>query len=69
MRQDQKGKLNLDFTETTDSEWHGYQLDHIQVCTSYQADDHASTTPLSFLQVESPSWSPTNSIKAQKAKH
>ena len=46
----QKGKTNLDFTEARDSEWQWHQLGHMQVCTSLQTDNHASTTPLSFLQ-------------------
>ena len=46
----QKGKTNLDFTEARDSEWQWHQLGHMQVCTSLQADNHASTPPLSFLQ-------------------
>ena len=46
----QKGKTNLDFTEARDSEWQWHQLDHMQVCTSLQTDNHASTPPLSFLQ-------------------
>jgi len=29
----QKGKINLDFTETRDNEWQWHQLDHMQVCT------------------------------------
>jgi len=29
----QKGKTNLDFTETRDSEWQWHQLGHMQVCT------------------------------------
>ena len=29
----QKGKINLDFTEATDSEWQWLQLGHMQVCT------------------------------------
>jgi len=33
----------------------------MQVCTSFQTDNHASTPPLSF-------YGPTNSIKALKAK-
>jgi len=45
----QKGKTSLDFTEARDSEWQWYQLDHMQVCTSVQTDNHASTPPLSFL--------------------
>ena len=42
----QKGKTNLDFTEARDSEWQWHQLGHIQVCTSLQTDNHASTPPL-----------------------
>ena len=42
----QKGKINLDFTEARDSEWQWHQLDHVQVCTSLQTDNHASTPPL-----------------------
>ena len=44
----QKGKTNLDFTKARDSEWH--QLGHMQVCTSLQTDNHASTPPLSFYR-------------------
>ena len=61
----QKGNTNLDFTETRDSEWQWHQLDHMQVCTSLQTDNHASTPPLSFLQAACPSCRPTNSVKAQ----
>jgi len=57
----QKGKTNLDFTEAKDSEW------HMQVCTLLQTDNHASTSPLSFLQAGCPSCRPTNSVKALKA--
>jgi len=32
----QKGKTNLDFNETRDSEWQWHQLGHMQVCTSLQ---------------------------------
>ena len=45
----QKGKTNLDFTEARDSEWQWHQLGHMQVCTSFQTDNHASTPPLSFF--------------------
>ena len=45
----QKGKTNQDFIETTDSEWQWHQLDHMQVCTSLQTDNHASNSPLNFL--------------------
>jgi len=39
----QKGKTNLDFTEARDSEWQWRQLDQMQVCTSLQTDNHATT--------------------------
>ena len=42
----QKGKTNLDFSEARDSEWQWHQLGHMQVCTSLQTDNHASTPPL-----------------------
>jgi len=42
-------------TEATDSEWQWHPLGHIQVCTSLQTDNHASTPPLSFLQAGCPS--------------
>ena len=60
----QKGKTILDFTEARDSEWQWHQLGHMQVCTLLQADNHASTPPLSFLQAGCPSCRPTNSVKA-----
>jgi len=41
----QKGKTSLDFTEARDDEWQWYQLGHMQVCTSLQTDDHASSQP------------------------
>ena len=63
----QKGKTDLDFTETRDSEWQWHQPGHMQVCTSLQTDNHASTPPLSFLQAGCPSCRPANSIKALKA--
>ena len=45
----QKGKTNLDFTEARDSEWQWHQLGNMQVCTSLQTDNHASTPPLMFF--------------------
>jgi len=60
----QKGKTNLGFTEARDSEWQWHQLGHMQVCISLQTDNHASTSPLSFLQAGCPSCRPTNSVKA-----
>ena len=52
---------------TRDSEWQWHQLGHMQVCTSLQTDNHASTPSLSFLQAGCPSCHPTNSVKALKA--
>jgi len=63
----QKGKTNLDFTDGRVSEWQWRQLGHMQVCTSLQTDNHASTPPLSFLQDGCPFCRPTNSVKALKA--
>jgi len=65
----QKGKTNLDFTEARDSEWQWNPLGHMQVCTSLQTDNHASTQPLSFLLAGCPSCHPTNSVKALKLDH
>jgi len=63
----QKGKTNLDFTEARDSEWQWHLLGHMQDCTVLQTDNHASTPPLEFFTVRSPSCRPTNSVKALKA--
>jgi len=60
-------KTNLDFTEARDSEWQWHQLGRMQICTSLQTDNHASTPPLSFLQAGCPRWRPTNSVDALKA--
>jgi len=43
-----KGKTNLDLPEARDSEWQWHRLGHMQVCTSLQTDNHASTPPLNF---------------------
>jgi len=48
-------------------EWQWNQLGHMQVCTLLQRDNHANTSPLSFLQAGCPSCRPTNSVKALKA--
>jgi len=39
----------------------------LQVCTSLQTNNHASTPQLSFLQAGCPSCRPTNTVKALKA--
>ena len=59
----QKGKTNLDFTGARDSDWQWNHLGHMQVCTSLQTDNHASTPPLSFLQAGCPSCRPTKALK------
>ena len=50
----QKGKTNLDFTEARDSEWQWHQLGSMQVCTSLQTDNHASTPALSIFTGQMP---------------
>ena len=40
---------------------------YMQVCTSLQTDNHASTPSLSFLKAGCPSCCPTHSVKALKA--
>ena len=56
----QNGKTNLDFTEARDSEWQWHQLGHMQVCTSLQTNNHASTPPLSFYRPDAlPAAQPT----------
>ena len=58
----QKGKTNLDFTEARDSEWQWHQLGHMQVCTSLQTDNNASTPQLSFYRLDAlPAAQPTAS--------
>jgi len=41
----------------------------MQVCTSLQTDNHASTHHSVFLQAGCPSCRPTNSVKALKGNH
>ena len=58
----QKGKTNLDFTGARDSEWQWHQLGHMQICTSLQTDNHASTSLLSFYRPDAlPATQPTAS--------
>jgi len=59
--------FNLDFTEARESEWQWHQQGHMQVCTSLQRDNHATTPPLSFLQAGCPYCRPTYSVNALKA--
>jgi len=56
----QKNKTNQDFTEARDSEWQWHQLGHMQICTSLQTDNHASTPLLSFYGLDAlPAAQPT----------
>jgi len=54
----QKGKTNVDFTETRDREWQWHQLGHMQVCTMLQTDNHTSTPPLCFFTDRMPFLTP-----------
>ena len=57
-----KDKTNLDFTGARDSEWQWHQLGYMQVCTSLQTDNHASTPPHSFYRPDAlPATQPTAS--------
>jgi len=64
----QKGKTNLDFIEARDSEWQWHQLGHMQVCTSLQADNHASTPPLSFFTGRMPFLPPNQQHQSTEDK-
>jgi len=66
MSQYQKVKTNLDFTEARDSEWKWHQLGHMQVCTSLQTDNHASTPPLSFFTGRMPFLPPNQQRQSKK---
>ena len=51
------------------SQWQWHQLGHMQVCTSLQTDNHASTPPLSFYRPDAlPAAQPTVS-KHWRHKH
>ena len=59
-----KGETNLDFTEARDSEWQWHQLGHMQVCTSLQTDNHASTPLLSFFTGQMPFMPPNQQLQS-----
>jgi len=54
----QKGKTNLDFIGARDSEWQWQQLGHMQICTSLETNNHASTPQLSFFTGRMPFMPP-----------
>jgi len=64
----QKGKTNLDFIEARDSEWQWHQLCHMQVCTLFQTDNHASTSPLSFFTGQMPFLPPNQQHQSTEGK-
>ena len=64
----QKGKTNLDFAEARDSEWQWHQLGHMQVCTSLQADNHASTPLLIFFIGRMPFLPPNQQCQSTEDK-
>jgi len=64
----QKGKTNLDFTEARDSEWQWHQLGRVQVSTSLQTDNHASTSPLKFFTGPMPFLPPNQQRQSTEGK-
>ena len=65
----QKGRTNLDFTWARDSEWQWHQLGHMQVCTLLQADNHASTPPLSFFTGRMPFLPPNQQRQSTEGQY
>ena len=59
----EKDNNSVDFTAARDSEWH--QLDHMQMCTSLQTDNYASTyyTP-SLIAVNQQALSNNSSVNS-----
>jgi len=58
----QKGKTNLDFIGARDSEWQWHLLGRMQVCTSLQTNNHASTHHSLFYRPDAlPAAKPTAS--------
>jgi len=65
----QKGKTDLDFTETRDTESQWHQLGHMQVCTLIQTDNHASTPPLSFFTGRMPFLPPNQQHQSTEGRN
>ena len=55
------------FTEARDSEWQWHQLGHMQIYTSLQADNHASTPPLRFFTGRMPFLPPNQQRQSTEA--
>ena len=64
VRQYQKGKTNLDFTGARESEQQWHQLEHMQVCTSLQTDNHASTSLVKFFTGRMPFLPPNQQCQS-----
>jgi len=64
----QKGKTNLDFTGARDSEHQWYQLGRMQVCTSLQTDNDASTSLLKFFTGRMPFLPPNQQCQSTEGK-
>jgi len=64
----QKGKTNLDFAEARHSEWQWHPLGRMQVCTSFQTDNHASTSPLRFFTGRMPFLPPNQQRQSTEGK-
>ena len=64
----QKGKTNMDFTGARDSERQWHQLGHMQVCTSLQRDNHASTSLLKFFTGRMPFLPPNQQCQSTEGK-
>jgi len=64
----QKDKTNLDFTGARESEWQWHPLRHMQVCTSLQTDNHASTSLLSFFTGRMPFLPPNQQCQSTEVK-
>jgi len=58
----------MDFDEARDSEWQWHLLGHMQVCTSLQTDNHASTSPLSFFTGRMPFLPPNQQCQSSALK-
>jgi len=56
------------FTEARDSEWQWHPLGHMQVCTSLQTDNHASTPLLSFFTGRMPFLPPNLQSQSTEGK-
>jgi len=65
----QKGKTNLNFTGARDSEWQWHKLGYMQICTSLQTDNHASTPPLLFFTGQMPFLLPNQQQQSTEGKN